>query len=323
MAVPLPATRHQNRSTAIPVYDGAADPVVIWNPLAEKWWMFYTNRRRERAGPAGRFLGPRHADRHRRIGRRRHDLEVRRHRGDRIAGRHDRGADLVVPDVIRGDDGQWHMFLTVVPGVFTDWNHPRNIVHYTSDDLRKWTNPRPLKLANDKVIDATVFKRPDGTWRMFYNNERDNKSIYFADSPDLNEWTDRGRAEGVGDRCEGPKVFRWRDKYWIVVDQWRAWACSARTTPNIGKPSGRIYCSSPGQGNEDQVQGQHADVVVNGDRAYLFYFTHPGRRGEERRPRRHRAAPQLDPSGGAEGEGRLAHCDRDRPTHVDLLVPPK
>ncbi len=28
-----------------PVYDGAADPIVIWNPQVEKWWMFYTNRR--------------------------------------------------------------------------------------------------------------------------------------------------------------------------------------------------------------------------------------------------------------------------------------
>src|SRR3972149_1553132 len=28
-----------------PVFDGAADPVVIWNPRVERWWMFYTNRR--------------------------------------------------------------------------------------------------------------------------------------------------------------------------------------------------------------------------------------------------------------------------------------
>src|SRR6478735_11067291 len=28
-----------------PVYDGAADPVVIWNPTVKKWWMLYTNRR--------------------------------------------------------------------------------------------------------------------------------------------------------------------------------------------------------------------------------------------------------------------------------------
>jgi hypothetical protein len=28
-----------------PIHDGAADPVVIWNPHTKMWWMFYTNRR--------------------------------------------------------------------------------------------------------------------------------------------------------------------------------------------------------------------------------------------------------------------------------------
>src|SRR4051812_27433506 len=28
-----------------PVYDGAADPVLVWNRGAKKWHMFYTNRR--------------------------------------------------------------------------------------------------------------------------------------------------------------------------------------------------------------------------------------------------------------------------------------
>lgn len=28
-----------------PVYDGAADPVVIWNRAERKWFMLYTNRR--------------------------------------------------------------------------------------------------------------------------------------------------------------------------------------------------------------------------------------------------------------------------------------
>ena len=28
-----------------PIYDGAADPVVIWNHNEQAWWMFYTNRR--------------------------------------------------------------------------------------------------------------------------------------------------------------------------------------------------------------------------------------------------------------------------------------
>src|SRR5690606_26350273 len=36
-----------------PVFDGAADPVVIWNPHARRWWMFYTNRRANQPGLSG------------------------------------------------------------------------------------------------------------------------------------------------------------------------------------------------------------------------------------------------------------------------------
>lgn len=28
-----------------PIYDGAADPVIIWNKEEKAWWIFYTNRR--------------------------------------------------------------------------------------------------------------------------------------------------------------------------------------------------------------------------------------------------------------------------------------
>src|ERR1700752_1450616 len=30
---------------ADPIHDGAADRVIIWNKKANRWWMFYTNRR--------------------------------------------------------------------------------------------------------------------------------------------------------------------------------------------------------------------------------------------------------------------------------------
>jgi hypothetical protein len=155
---------------------------------------------------------------------------------------------------------------------------------------------------------------------MFYNNERDGKSIYFADSPDLNEWADRGRAKGVGNRCEGPKVFRWRDKYWLIVDQWRGLGVFRSDDGEHWEAQKENLLETPGQGNEDQVQGQHADVVV-GDRAYLFYFTHPGRRGasaaasgtEQRRSSIQVVELQLK-------NGWLA-CDRDRPTAIDLVPP--
>jgi hypothetical protein len=34
-----------------PIYDGAADPVLIWNRQAAEWWMIYTNRSATSEGP--------------------------------------------------------------------------------------------------------------------------------------------------------------------------------------------------------------------------------------------------------------------------------
>jgi len=36
-----------------PVFDGAADPVVVWNRQERKWFMFYTNRRANVPGLPG------------------------------------------------------------------------------------------------------------------------------------------------------------------------------------------------------------------------------------------------------------------------------
>ena len=66
------------------------------------------------------------------------------------------------------------------------------------------------------MIDASVLRLPDGTWRLWYNNERDHKYTYYADSPDLLHWTDRDPA--LTERGEGPKVFRWRGRYWLLID---------------------------------------------------------------------------------------------------------
>ena len=302
-----------------PVFDGAADPVVIWNPHRQAWWMFYTNRRARAEGLSG--VAWVHGTR---IG---------------IAESTDGGVNwtytgetlielpesiggteptLWAPDVLTDPDGLHHMFLTVVPGVFETWNHPRRIVHLTSTDLRSWQQPRVLSLASDRVIDASVLRLPDGTWRMWYNNERDHKSIYIADSPDLRTWTDRGKA--VTDQAgEGPKVFAWKGSYWMITDVWRGLAVyrSDDLTTWI-RQSGENLLEKPGRGADDQVKGGHCDVVVQGDRAWLFYFTHPGR---------------LEGAGAADGyeqrrssiqvaellyrDGRL-EADRDAPVRPSL-----
>ena len=146
------------------------------------------------------------------------------------------------PDVVRDDMGLFHMFLTVVPGIFEDWNHPRHIVHLTSKDLRTWRDARPVKLATDRAIDASVIRLPSGGWRMFYNNETDNKAIWYADSPDLENWTDRGKliTRPGRRRAEGIPLARQ-----VVADHRRVerpGGLSLRRRPRAGHAS-RATCS--------------------------------------------------------------------------------
>jgi len=299
------------------VYDGAADPVVIWNRQRESWWMFFTNRRANQVGlrgvswvhgtPIGVAESTDGGATWNRVG----DIEAE---GPGIDGE----PTFWAPEVFRGPDA-YHMYLTVVPGVFDDWGRPRSIVHLTSDDLLHWRSHGPLSLASDRVIDACVIAKPDGGYRLWYNNERDRKSIYYADSDDLYHWRDLGKA--VGDQSgEGPKVFRWRDAYWMVTDVWDGLALyrSDDLTDWVRQPGNLLR--EPGEGPGDGVKGGHPDVVVRSDRAWLFYFTHPGRRGPEADadgPRQRRSVIQVVE---LRCEGGRVTCDRDEPTRIDLGV---
>jgi len=219
-------------------------------------------------------------------------------------------------------NGQYHMFLTYVPGTFTDWNHPRVIVQLTSTDLLNWQYVQTLPLTTDKVIDASVFQLPDGTWRLWYNNERDHKSIYYADSPDLRHWTDHGPA--LNERGEGPKVFRWHEQYWMIIDQWKGLAVYHSEDLLHWQPQPERLLEAPGQGRDDQAIGGHCDVVVRNGRAYLFYFTHPGRPKLNPAPANSTAARRsvIQVTELAFKDGELT-CDRDQPTFVQLLKPKK
>jgi beta-xylosidase len=299
-----------------PVFDGAADPVVIWNPSVKRWWMFYTNRRAKGEGFQGVTWV--HGTR---IGIAESADGGATWKYLREAAIND-GTGLAdathwAPDVV-SDGKTFHMFLTVVPGIFSDWQHPRSIVHLTSTDLINWNQPQTLQLASDRVIDASAFRLADGTWRLWYNNERDRKSIYFADSPDLKTWTDKGKA--VGDQGgEGPKVFRWHGAYWMITDVWRGLAVYRSDDLTTWKrQAGGNLLEAPGLGTDDQVKGGHADVVVSGERAFLFYFTHPGRRGADEKKdgyEQRRSSIQVVELEYKEG---VLSCDRDKPTYVQL-----
>ena len=307
-----------------PVYDGAADPVVVWNPHVRRWWMFYTNRRANAPGLSG--VAWVHGTR---IGIA-ESADGGAHwtyvgtAGIRLpAGVGGAEPTLWAPEVRTASDGTHHMFLAVVPGVFEDWEHPRTIVHLTSSDLRDWTYRSELRLSSDRVIDPCLFPLPGGGWRLWYNDERDNKAICFADSPDLDSWTDRGRCDGVGARPgEGPFVFRWKGRYWMLVDHWKGLGVYRSDDMLHWTSQPDDLLGVPGHGADDGVNGGHPGVVVSGERAFCFYFTHPGRAGTIRPDDKdslelRRSSIQVVEL--HEKDGRI-WCDRDAPTHVDLVA---
>jgi len=304
-----------------PVYDGAADPVVLWNRGAEKWFMYYTNRRAN--------LPPSKVDgvtwvhgTHIGIAESVDGGASWTYRGTTEIPHGGEGMTHWAPEVIF-HDGTYHMYLTFVPGIFDTWQHPRNILHLTSSDGVGFEYQSTLELSSDRCIDACVVRLDDGTWRLWYNNERDGKSIYYADSPDLSTWTDKGKVTGVGERPgEGPKVFRWRGNYWMAVDIWDGLGLYRSEDALNWTVQPHDLLQVPGTGLDDTAKGQHPDVVVSDGRVYLFYFTHPERgdpRAETNLHAQRRSSMQVVEL--TLGDDGWLHADREQPTHINLVPP--
>jgi hypothetical protein len=257
-----------------PVYDGAADPTIIYSPENKRWYMFYTVRRANVPGLTGKTWL--------------HGTPIG------IATSADGGATWkylrtaaihykdAVPDAtwwapaVVLERGTYHMFLTYVPGIFTDWNHPRYIIHLTSTDLVNWTYISTLPLEHPKNIDPGLLHLPDGSWRLWYKDEADGSSTHYADSPDLDHWTDKGKVPGLSD-CggEAPLPFHWKGHYWFLRDIGPGLALYRSEDAMIWTRIGSLL-DKPGAGPDDKAVGKHPDVIISQDRAYLFYFTHPG-----------------------------------------------
>lgn len=254
-----------------PIYHGAADPVIIYNKKVKKWWMFYTNRRASINDSSVAWV---HGTR---IGIAESKDGIHWKYKDTANIQYHPNADYTfwAPDIVE-NKGIYHMYLTYVPGIFKDWNHPREIVHLTSKDLLNWKCESVLELASHKIIDASVIKLNDTLWHMFYNNEKGGKAIYSAISKDLYHWTDLGKDSSIG-RGEGPKVFYWQSQYFMIVDIWKGMDVYSSTDLKHWKKQPSRILENAGKGKDDQAIGGHCDVVINKNKAFIYYFTHPGR----------------------------------------------
>ncbi|MDR3475823.1 MAG: family 43 glycosylhydrolase [Devosia sp.] len=261
---------------ADPILDGAADPTVIQRHGTDERWMFYTNRRAKLGGADfgwihGSPIG---------VAVSNDGGRTWTYRGT-VAGLDDPvdpGLNTHwAPEVIWGL-GEYHMYLTYISGTPTGFEQTeRWIIHFTSPDLESWTRRGPVPRPSPNMIDAAVAYCPDGKWRLWYKDEAGGSSTWSLTSDNLYDWSPEGRVipgKPEGNPHEGPNVLELGGWFWLIVDEWRGQAVYRSTDARHWSRQGLIL-DRPGSDPDDRRFARHADVVVQGDWAALFYFTHP------------------------------------------------
>lgn len=253
-----------------PVYDGAADVSTVYDKAHKRWTMFYTNRRATMKLPDKDDVSWVHGTP---IGIATSSDGMKwRYKGMAKIPKACGGPTLWAPELYE-EAGTYHMWLTIVPGIYSNWNSPRHIVHLTSKDLSHWKCGETVDLGTDKVIDASVIRLDDGTYRIWFKDEKAGSYLFSADSSDLVHWT-RAPAPVVDVRAEGPKVFRFKGYYWLIADAWKGLIVLRSPDAKTWSLQDSRILEEPGHLPTDKGKGQHPDVIVNDGRAFIYYFVH-------------------------------------------------
>jgi hypothetical protein len=229
------------------------------------------------------------------------------------AGERDGDNTHWAPEVVW--DGEcYRMYLTEIAGVPEQWHgHARHIIEYISDDLWSWQRLGAVPLASDRVIDACVARCPDGNWRLWFKDEARDSTTGVAVIARLDDPAGGVvEGEGIGGRPhEGPNVFELGGWQWMLVDEWRGMAVyRSRDAVHWERQGGpdEVVLGEPGRRPHDATFGRHGDVLVEGERAVLYYFTHPHWDGAEIADAPGAHAPSADGSSidGSSADGSSA-----------------
>jgi hypothetical protein len=298
-----------------PVYDGAADPSLIWNDRERAWWILYTNRR---ANAPDAQDGVRWC----------HGTDIGiassadggltwTYRGTAKGLEFEPGRNTFWAPCLLEHGRTYHMFLAYVRGVPADWSGDRHIVHYTSRNLVDWKCEGIIPLSSERVIDAYVMAKREGGWRMWYKDEGHESHIYAADSEDLFRWKVIGPVV-TSTGQEGTAVFWWKGSYWMLVDRWKGMGVLRSDDLTHWTEQAVPILGVPGTRPDDGDIGRHGEVVVQGGEAFIFYFTHPAGRTEHTQPGKHRSSLQV---ARLEVEDGVLTCDRNAPFSLALKPP--
>jgi hypothetical protein len=252
-----------------PIYDGAADPMVTYNYEDKCWSIFYTNRRANVRTQGtnwvyGTRIGVAASGDHGKTWVYKGALDLEFEEGHNT---------FWAPHVVY-NKGTYHLFVTYIKGIHAAWSGVGKIAHYISKDLWDWKFNELIPLSDDPLLDPTVHKKPDGRWGLWYKNAKLGYTVE-AVSKDLKNWkTVPGTT--VSDRPhEGPYVFKYKNFYWLLTDQWNGLGVYRSKDSDHWKKQG-VILGKKGTRKDDKVRASHPGVVVAGNKVYLFYFTQPG-----------------------------------------------
>jgi beta-xylosidase len=304
-----------------PIFDGAADPVLVYDNGQKEWDMLYTQRRANVQSPGvaycyGTAIG---------VATSKDNGHSWLYKGT-LNLEFEKGMNTFwAPDVVY-DKGVYHMFVVYIRGVHSQWGGETKLVHYTSHNLFDWKYIGPVKLPAHDIIDPTIIRFNDGKWHMWYKDQKLGSITMTAVSSDLVNWEVADTPAISGKAHEGPKVFWFKNYYWMITDEWQGQRVYRSKDAKEWERQGLIL-DKPGHRAEDTPTGAHADVVVTQGHAYIIYFTHPGRKT-------HQNDGGLDKDGtytysskrtsihAAElefSDGTLV-CDRDKPFNFYLAT---
>ena len=252
-----------------PVFDGPADPTVFWNFEEKNWWMIYTQRRANvssfnLAWVHGTAIGIASSD----------DGGVTwKYRGTIPLTVEPGHNTYWAPEVIRLDN-EYHLFVSFTQGFPTEnFADVHQIAHLKGTTIWELAFVEFVDLKSERVIDPSIIQLDDNTWRMWFKNENAGYVTHYADSPDLSHWEAKGAA--IGDKvCEGANVFEWQESYWMITDPWHG-IDIFRSADATNWSWQATILNNKGQRKDDTSPGHHADVVPNGEYAYIFYHVNP------------------------------------------------
>ncbi len=252
-----------------PVHDGAADPVLMYNYGENSWHIFYTSRRANVAVHGtnwcyGTRIGVAVSTDNGKSWNYKGTLDLDFEPGDNT---------FWAPHVIYDND-TYHLFVTYIRGIHETWSGIGKIAHYTSKDLWDWKFDQLIPLSEDPLLDATVYKKANGQWGMWYKNGRIGYTVE-AVSNDLKTWKNISGIT-IGDKPhEAPFVFFYKDYYWLLTDQWEGLGVYRSKDSDHWEKQG-VILGEKGTRKEDGVRASHPCIVTTENNAYVFYFTHPG-----------------------------------------------